>query len=116
MYQLDAGRLKRRVSIYGYKDYKNSLNQIEPRLTLKAKDVPAEIRPVRAYERTENVQDINREEYRILIRYRAGITEKDVLTRGSAQFEITGIVDIDLDHVALELSCTEKKDKVILYG
>ena len=115
MYSLDAGRLNKRVQIYGYVDTTDALNQHLPALALKH-TVWAEIHPLRAYERVEVNQTADLVYYRIIIRYRSDITQKDVVVRGDRQFDITGLVDIDEQHVALELTCVEKKDRVILYG
>lgn len=52
-------------------------------------------------------------QYKITIRYRPDLTEKDVLLYGSRQFEINSIININEDNVALEIYCTESKDKVI---
>lgn len=115
MYQLDAGRLNKRVSIYEYTTTTDAIAQSITALTLKC-SVWAEIHPLRAYERVEANQNAAAETYRVIIRYRSDITEHNVLVRGSRQFEITGITDIDEAHIALELSCIEKKERVILVG
>ena len=115
-YSLDAGRLNKRVQIYGYEDVTDELGQSLTSLTLKHADVWAEIHPLRAYERVEANQTADVASYRIIIRYKADVTQKDVIVRGDCQFDITGLVDIDEQHVALELSCVEKKDRVILNG
>lgn len=112
MYKLDAGRLTKRVQIWGYQEIENPLSGSKVALAKKA-EVWAEIHPVRGYEFLEYYQDSNSLQYKITIRYRPGITEKDVLVRGDHQFEINSIIDIDFQHVALEIYCTEMKDKVI---
>jgi SPP1 family predicted phage head-tail adaptor len=116
MYSLDAGRLNKRVQIYGYQDVLDELGQHVTSLNLKHADVWAEIHPLRAYERVEANQTADVVTYRIIIRYKADVTQKDVLVRGDRQFDITGMVDIDEQHVALELTCVERKDRVILHG
>lgn len=116
MYSLDAGRLNKIVQIYGYEDTVDALNQRLTSLTLKHANVWAEIHPLRAYERIESNQTTDAVSYRIIIRYKPDVTQKDVIVRGSRQFDITGMVDIDEQHVALELTCVEKKDRVILNG
>lgn len=116
MYSLDAGRLNKRVQIYGYDDVTDELGQNLTSLTLKHADVWAEIHPLRAYERVESNQTADVVSYRIIIRYKADVTQKDVIVRGDRQFDITGMVDINEQHVALELTCVEKKDRVILNG
>ena len=46
MYVLDAGRLKKRISIYGYQEVTDDLGQKSTRIVKKA-SVWAEIKPVR---------------------------------------------------------------------
>lgn len=111
-YSLDAGRLNKRIAIWGYEQIENPLGGSKVTLKKKA-EVWAEIRPVRGTEFLEYYRDSNALQYKITIRYRSGITEKDVLVRGSHQFEINSIIDIDFQHIALEIYCTEMKDKVI---
>lgn len=113
MYSLDAGRLTKRISIYGYTEVVDALGGKKVVLGKKA-TVWAEMRPQRGTEFLEYYRDANSLQYKVTIRYRAGITEKDVLVRGDRQFEINSIIDINEEHVALEIYCTESKDKVIL--
>lgn len=114
MYQLDAGRLKKRIEIWGYKDVEDKeIGGVKTVLYRKA-TVWAEIAPSRGYEFLEYYRDSNSLQYKITIRYRADITEKDVLVRGGKQWEINSIIDPNFDHVALEIQATEMKDKVIL--
>lgn len=115
-YSLDAGRLNKIVQIYGYTDMTDSLGQKVTKLTVKHSEVWAEIHPLRAYERTEVNQTADLASYRIIIRYKPDVTQKDVIVRGDRQFDITGLVDIEEQHVALELTCVERKDRVILNG
>ena len=61
----------------------------------------------------EYYREANALQYKITIRYRPDLTEKDVLLYGSRQFEINSIININEDNVALEIYCTESKDKVI---
>lgn len=114
MHSLDAGRLNKRIEIWGYEQTENPLVGSKVALVKKA-EVWAEIHPVRGYEFLEYYQDSNSLQYKVTIRYRDGLTEKDVLRRGDHQFEINSIIDIDFQHVALEIYCTEMKDKVIPY-
>lgn len=115
MYSLDAGRLKKRIIIHGYMEVDNPLGGKKVALVKKA-EVWAELKPVRGTEFLEYYRDSNALQYKITIRYRDGITEKDVLVYGKRQFEINSIININEDNVALEIYCTERKDKVILNG
>lgn len=113
MYSLNTGRLNKRVEIWGYRNIENPLGGEKAVLEKKAA-VWAEMKPTRGTEFLEYYKDANALQYKITIRYRTGLTEKDVLVHGSRQFEINSIIDINEDHVALEIYCTERKDKVIL--
>lgn len=112
MYILDAGRLKKRIIIYGYEEFKDNLGQKCTKIVRKT-SAWAEIKPVRGMEFLEYYRDANELQYKITIRYREGLTEKDVIVRGKKQYEINSIIDIDEEHVALEIYCTESKDKKI---
>lgn len=113
MYQLKVGRLKKRVGIWGYTEAPNPLGGTKTVLTEKA-TVWAEMKPMRGTEFLEYYKDANALQYKITIRYRPGISEKDVLVHGDRQFEINSIINVEEDNVALEIYCTEKKDKVIV--
>ena len=82
-------------------------------LLAKKAVVRAELKPVRGTEFLEYYRDANALQYKITIRYRPDLTEKDVILYGSRQFEINSIININEDNVALEIYCTESKDRVI---
>lgn len=113
MYQLDAGRLKKRIEIWGYKDIPDEELGGYHNVLVKKATVWAEITPSRGYEFLEYYRDSNALQYKITIRYRSDLTEKDVLVRGGKQWEINSIIDPNFDHIALEIQCTEMKDKKI---
>lgn len=116
MFQLDAGRLRKRLEIWGYKEIEDDeIGGVKVALG-KKRTVWAEIMPSRGSEFLEYYRDTNSLQYKITIRYIPDLTEKDVLVRGDHQFEINAIVDPNYDHVALEIQATESKDKVILNG
>lgn len=112
MYSLNAGRLRKKVDIYGYQETDSPLGGEKVILAKKA-TVRAELKPVRGAEFLEYYRDANALQYKITIRYRPDLTEKDVILYGKRQFEINSIININEDNVALEIYCTEQKDKVI---
>lgn len=114
MYQLDAGRLRKRIEIWGYKEIVDPELGGTKTVLYKKRTCWAEITPSRGYEFLEYYRESNSLQYKITIRYIEGLTEKDVLVRGDRQWEINSIIDVNYDHVALEIQATEKKDKVIL--
>lgn len=112
MYSLNAGHLRKKVDIYGYQETDSPLGGEKVILAKKA-TVRAELKPVRGAEFLEYYRDANALQYKITIRYRPDLTEKDVILYGKRQFEINSIININEDNVALEIYCTEQKDKVI---
>ena len=112
MYYLSAGRLRKKVTIYGYKEIDSPLGGKKVILAQKA-TVRAEMKPIRGTEYMEYYRDTNALQYKVTIRYRSDLTEKDVLLYGDRQFEIDSIINVNEDNVALEIYCTESKDKVI---
>lgn len=113
MYSLDAGRLRKKIVVYGYQEVDSELGGKKVVLGKKA-SAWAELKPVRGTEFLEYYRDANALQYKITIRYRPDLTEKDVILYGDRQFEINSIININEDNVALEIYCTESKDKVIL--
>ena len=108
MYLLDAGRLKKRISIYGYQEVTDDLGQKSTRIVKKA-SVWAEIKPVRGMEFLEYYRDANELQYKITIRYRDGLTEKDVIVRGKKQYEIKSVAKLDKKEVAYGTAVSELK-------
>lgn len=113
MYILDSGRLRKKVTVYGYQEEDSSLGGKKVRLVKKT-TVWAELKPSRGTEFLEYYKDANALQYKITIRYRQDIAEKDILVYNGRQFEINSIININEDNVALEIYCTESKNKVIL--
>lgn len=113
MYSLNTGRLSKRINIWRYHSEKNPLGG-EKTVLGKVATVWAEMKPTRGTEFLEYYKDANALQYKVTIRYRPGLTEKDVLEHNGRQFEINSIININEENVALEIYCTERKDKVIL--
>lgn len=115
MYILDAGRLNKRISIYGYQDVENALGESRTVLTKKA-TVHAEIHPVRGQEFLEYYREANKLQLKITIRFPKTfkVTEDDVIIRADGtQYEVNSIIDVNDEHVALEIYCTERKKKLL---
>lgn len=112
MYSLNTGRLNKRVGIWRYQSIENPLGGDKVVLK-KVKTIWAEMKPTRGTEFLEYYKDANALQYKVTIRYRPDMTEKDVLEHNGRQFEINSIININEENVALEIYCTERKDKVI---
>lgn len=110
---INIGRLNKRIDIYQYKEAETELGATKTELK-KTATVWAELRPVRGTEFLEYYREANALQYKVTMRYRAGLTEKDVLVFKGRQFEINSIINIMEGHTYLEVYCTESKDKRIL--
>ena len=82
----------------------------------KRATVWAELRPVRGTEFLEYYKEANALQFKVTMRYRSDLTEKDVLVYGGRQFEINSAINIMEGRVYMEVYCTESKDKKVLYG
>ena len=110
---INLGRLNKRVSIYSYMEIETSLGASKTVLK-KTASVWAELRPVRGTEFLEYYREANALQYKVTIRWRKGLTEKDVLVFEGRQFEINSIINIMEGKSYMEVYCTESKDKRIL--
>lgn len=112
---INIGRLNKRIDIYGYSDVSTELGASKAVLAKRA-TVWAELRPVRGVEFLEYYREANALQFKVTMRYRSDLTEKDVLVYGDRQFEINSIINIMEGNTYLEVYCTESKDKKVLYG
>lgn len=112
---INPGRLKRRVTIYSYTETETPLGASKTVLK-KTASVWAEVKPVRGSEFLEYYREANTLQFKVTIRWRPGLTEKDVLVFEDRQFEINSIINIMEAKAYLEVYCTESKDKKILEG
>lgn len=112
---INIGRLNKRVDIYGYTQIQTELGASKMVLTKRA-TVWAELRPVRGTEFLEYYREANALQFKVTMRYRSDLTEKDVLVYDGRQFEINSIINIMEGRVYMEVYCTESKDKKVLYG
>lgn len=110
---INIGRLNKRVAIYSYKETETSLGAVKA-ILCKDATIWAELRPVRGTEFLEYYREANALQYKVTIRYRPGLTEKDVLVFEGRQFEINSIINIMEGKTYMEVYCTESKDKKIL--
>ena len=111
---VQPGRMNKRVRIYRYKDINSGLSSKRPVLYY-VDTVWAELRPTRGTEFLEYYRDSNALQFKVTMRYRPDLTEKDVLVYGERQFEINAVINIMEANIYLEIFCTESKDKRILY-
>lgn len=111
---INPGRLNRKVKIYRYVTIETELGSSKQVLAYD-RTVWAELRPTRGTEFLEYYQEANALQFKVTMRYRPELTEKDVLVYGDRQFEINSIINIMEANIYLEVYCTESKDKKILY-
>lgn len=111
---MNVGRLNKRVTIYSYAEMDTALGGVKTGLR-KTATVWAELRPVRGTEFLEYYREANALQYKVTMRWRSGLTEKDVLVFEGRQFEINSIINIMEGKTYMEVYCTESKDKQVLY-
>jgi SPP1 family predicted phage head-tail adaptor len=110
---INPGRLNKRVTIYSYMETETALGASKTVLK-KAASVWAEVKPVRGSEFLEYYREANALQFKVTMRWRPGLTEKDVLVFQGRQFEINSIINIMEAKTYLEVYCTESRDKRIL--
>lgn len=110
MYVLNAGRLKHKVDILEYTDTVDEYNRNVQTLEKKA-TIWAEIKPMRGFEFLDYYRETNKVQTKITCRYRDDITEKMVVRFNGKLHEITAIIDIEDQHVALEIMVQERVDE-----
>jgi len=111
---INPGRLNRKVKIYRYVTIETELGSSKQVLAYD-RTVWAELRPTRGTEFLEYYKEANALQFKVTMRYRPELTEKDVLVYNGRQFEINSIINIMEANIYLEVYCTESKDKKILY-
>ena len=111
---INPGRLNRKVKIYRYVTIETELGSSKTVLAYD-RTVWAELRPTRGTEFLEYYKEANALQFKVTMRYRPDLTEKDVLVYDGRQFEINSIINIMEANIYLEVYCTESKDKKILY-
>ena len=109
---VNPGRLNKRVKILRYEEYMTELGQKKTRLREVA-TVWAELRPVRGTEFLEYYKEANALEFKVTMRRRSDLTEKDVLVYKGRQFEINAVINVMEADIYMEIYCTESKDKVL---
>lgn len=112
---INIGRLNKRVSIYRYAETETALGGTRAELKPVA-TVWAELRPVRGTEFLEYYREANALQYKVTMRWRSDLTEKDVLVFEGRQFEINSIINIMEGRTYMEVYCTESKDTKIIEG
>lgn len=111
---INPGRLNKRVKIYGYTEIETDLGAVRTVLAEVA-EVWAELKPTRGREYLELYKDANELNFKVLMRYYPGLTEKHLLVWNGRQFEINSILNLMEANAYLEIYCTESKDKQVLY-
>ncbi|MBQ0079688.1 MAG: phage head closure protein [Eubacterium sp.] len=111
---INPGRFNKKVDVYRYTDIETDMGS-QRTVLAKAETVWAEVRPTRGTEFLEYYRDANALQFKVTMRYRPGLTEKDVLVYKGRQFEINSVINILEADLYMEVYCTESKDKKVLY-
>lgn len=109
---VNPGRLNKKIGIMRYEQYTTELGQTKTRLRVVA-EVWAELKPVRGTEFLEYYREANALQFKVTMRCRKDLTEKDVLVYKGRQFEINSIINIMEGDIYMEIYCTESKNKVV---
>jgi hypothetical protein len=103
----DAGILNKKVTVFGrvtktVHGFEKVVNEI------KYRNISAAIRPSRGREYWEAKQISNAENVTITIRYRENICVSDLVEYKNHIYEITSVVNPNMENESLELYCVEK--------
>lgn len=111
MRTMRIGKLNKRVTFVSYDDEKNELGQNKKEFK-DVKTVWATFAPVRGREYYE-AQKIREEvTYKLYCRYLPSVTSDMYIRYKDKLYEITSVIDVDLEHKMLEIYCVEKIKKV----
>lgn len=114
MRTMKIGKLNKRVTFISYDDTGNELGQSKKEFK-DIKTVWATFAPVRGREYYE-VQKIREEvTYKLYCRYLPSISSDMYIRFKDKLYEITSVIDVDLEHKMLEIYCVEKVKKVSSY-
>lgn len=88
----EVGELRERVTLRRYTETINGYGTVE-RTATTISTVSAHVRPMSGNESDRGQQTTARARYLVVIRYRAGLTEKDVVVWQSEEYGIRAILD-----------------------
>ncbi|BAL85199.1 phage related protein (plasmid) [Selenomonas ruminantium subsp. lactilytica TAM6421] len=104
---LNPGLLNKKVDVWGAKSAeKGGFDSTKP-VKLYSR-ISAAIQPVRGSQFFISQLTANKENVKITIRYRRGITESCTVTYHNHVYDVQSIVDPDMAHESLELYCVEQ--------
>lgn len=111
MRTMNIGKLNKRVTFVRYEEKTDSLGQSKKILT-DYRTVWATFAPVRGREYYD-AQKIREEvTYKMYCRYLDGITSDLYIRFEGKIFELTSVIDVDMEHKMLEIYAVEKIKKV----
>lgn len=112
---MEAGRLRNRIDIQRptkAPDTENEYGQAEPpEFVTVSHGVPAEVRPLRAYEIVRAQQPVMDTDHVVRMRYREDVTPDCRLLWGDKKLYVTGIIDVGGRRRELEVMCRERDGK-----
>ena len=111
---INAGRLRKVISVYRYEESENSVGSTVTRL-IPVKKLYGEIRPVRGSEYTEYYKEYHTLSVKITLRFWEGLKPSDILVYKDRQFIIQSIINPLEENYIVECMCTEKREKEIAY-
>lgn len=114
MYDLNAGRLRNRVTFMEYTDSVDEYGRTVQ--TLKEfKTVWAEVKPQRGLSYLDQYRERNKLLTKITCRFFEGCTEDLVVRLNGALYEVNAVIDVENTHHVLEVMIQERvnEDKLV---
>ncbi len=102
-----AQRLRHAVRIEAPGNVINAYGEQVPGWTTFADNVRASVEPVSARERMAAGANAPAQDARIVMRYRAGVTEQMRIVYNGTYYAINGVIDVGEQRRMLELDCTK---------
>ena len=106
----DVGKLNKRIAFIAHMETTNAIGQIILQEQI-AKQVWANIMPIRGFEQTLEERLRPETVYRILTRYHKGITPDMKIKYKGRLLHITEIINVDEGDFALEITATSKENR-----
>ena len=107
MYNLNAGRLRNKVTFMHYVDSVDDYGR-DVQVLEEFKTVWAEVRPMRGFEYLEYYREKNKVQTKVTCRYFSEVNEDMVVRFNEKLHEITAIIDVENLHSVLEIMVQER--------
>lgn len=113
MRTMNIGKLNKRVTFMRLKDVEDEMGQTTQRLQ-EIKTVWASVWPIRGAEMYEAQKIQSRVSHKCYVRYMDGIDSNCYIVYKGQQYDISSVIDVDLEHKMLEIYCYEHTNKEVI--